>query len=79
MRAATHTEVYRSFKGTLRPRPQQWLTLAWSGVRIGFRKKLPALFLYLVPAILTIVTSFIIQIKFDAEAGNIVGLNPNQG
>lgn len=79
MKAATHTEVYRPFRGKLRSHPVQSATLAWSGIRVGFRKKLPALFLFVFPAILTIVTSFMIQLKFDAEAGNVVGLNPNQG
>ncbi|MEM9380892.1 MAG: hypothetical protein AAGB93_13145 [Planctomycetota bacterium] len=69
MRAETHTEVYRRFHGTLRRRPLRSLTLAWSGVRIGFRKKLPVLLLYAIPLISTIVTSFVVQFKFDAESG----------
>lgn len=69
MKAATHTEVYRPFKGELRQRPFRAGTLAWSGIRIGFRKKLPALLLFMVPTIQTIVSCFIVNLKFEAESG----------
>ncbi|MEM9801103.1 MAG: hypothetical protein AAGA20_12320 [Planctomycetota bacterium] len=75
MKAATHTEVYRKFDGELQRRPNRARTLAWSGVRIGFRRKLPALLLFTIPAISTIVTSFIVQLKFEAEAGTIGGMS----
>lgn len=67
MKAATHTEVYRPFKGNLKTYPLRALTLAWSGIRIGFRKKLPALLLFVVPAILTIYTCIVVQITFEAQ------------
>ncbi|MEM8709505.1 MAG: hypothetical protein AAGG01_01020, partial [Planctomycetota bacterium] len=79
MNASTHTEVYRSFDGQLKARPNRALTLAWSGVRIGFRRKLPALLLFIIPAIMTIVTSFIVQITFEAKTGNVPGMAPTQG
>lgn len=79
MKAATHTEVYRPFRGELRRFPLRALTLAWSGVRIGFRKKLPALILFLIPAISTVVTCFLVQLAFEAQnpdvgAGSELGM-----
>ena len=74
MKATTHTEVYRRFEGELRERPLRSVTLAWSGIRIGFKKKLPMLLLFLIPGIWTIVTSFMVQLKFEAEAGTISGM-----
>jgi ABC-type transport system involved in multi-copper enzyme maturation permease subunit len=74
VKAETHTEVYRPFLGTIRPHPPRTLTLAWSGVRVGFRKKLPALILFTIPAITTVVISFLVQLKFDAEAGTVGSL-----
>lgn len=74
MKARTHTEVYRPFDGSLAKRPLRAATLAWSGVRVGFRKKLPALLLFAFPAISTIVTAFVIQVKFDVEKGALEGM-----
>ena len=74
MKAATHTEVYRPFKGQLRTRPMAAATLAWSGIRIGFRKKLPMLALFTIPAITTIVFSFMVQLKFEAASGTLTGI-----
>lgn len=78
MKAATHTEVYRPFNGTLRARPPRALTLAWSGIRIGFRKKLPALILFAIPTIWTIVTSFMVNLKFEAAAGTLTQYAPEE-
>lgn len=80
MKATTHTEVYRRFDGELRKRPLRSVTLAWSGIRIGFKKKLPMLLLFIVPGILTIVTGFMVQLKFEAESGtltNMAGMEPS--
>jgi ABC-type transport system involved in multi-copper enzyme maturation permease subunit len=73
MKAATHTEVYRPFRGELRQYPKRALTLAWSGVRIGFRKKLPALLLFTIPAILTIYVCFIVKLMFEAQNPDVAG------
>ncbi len=73
MKAATHTEVYRPFRGELRNYPLRALTLAWSGVRIGFRKKLPALILFVIPAISTIITCFMVQLAFEAKNPDVGG------
>ncbi len=73
MKAATHTEVYRPFNGELKAHPLRAWTLAWSGVRIGFRKKLPALLLFVIPAISTIVTCFLVQLTFEAQNPDVTG------
>ena len=67
MKAATHTEVYRPFRGQALRHPLRALVLAWSGVRVGFRRKLPALLLFAMPAIMTIVLAFVINLKFDTK------------
>jgi len=67
VRAATHTEVYRPFRGQALRHPLRALVLAWSGVRVGFRRKLPALLLFAMPAIMTIVLAFVINLKFDTK------------
>ena len=80
MKATTHTEVYRRFDGELRKRPLRSVTLAWSGIRIGFKKKLPMLLLFIIPGIFTIVTGFMVQLKFEAESGtltNMAGMEPS--
>ena len=66
MRARTHTEIYRPFRGAIRASAARASTLAWSGVRVGFKRKLPMLFLFAIPLIATIVGAFQIQLKFDA-------------
>lgn len=73
MKAVTHTEVYRPFLGELRKFPQRARTLAWSGVRVGFRKKLPALILFLIPAIATVVTCFMVNLMFEAQNPDVSG------
>ena len=80
MKAITHTEVYRRFEGELRKRPLRSVTLAWSGIRIGFKKKLPMLLLFIIPGVFTIVTGFMVQLKFEGEAGsltNMAGMEPS--
>lgn len=80
MKASTHTEVYRRFDGSRKAHPLRSLTLAWSGIRTAFKKKLPLLFLFLIPGIMTIVVSFMVQLKFEAEAGTIssmAGMEPS--
>ena len=51
MKASTHTEVYRPFEGQLLTRPMRPAVLAWSGIRLGFRKKLPAFLLFTPPTV----------------------------
>lgn len=79
MKARTHTEVYRPYSGTIRDRAARALTLSWSGVRVGFKKKLPMLFLFAVPVISTIVGAFQIQLKFDAISGELSFVTQGSG
>lgn len=80
MKAATHTEIYRRFSGTLRPSALRFLPLASSGIRVAFKRKL-ALVLFLPPLIGTVIFSFVVYAKFSLEAGLSAGPigqgNPN--
>ena len=76
--ASTHTEIYRPFEGELRPRPLRFLTIAWSGIRLSLRKKLPLLLLFTPPWIACIIASFLVQLKFTAESGNVPGVDAAQ-
>ncbi len=67
MKASTHTEIYRPFRGQLSRHPRRSLILASSAVRLGVRKRLPALLLFAVPAISCIVTSFVVHVSFTTE------------
>lgn len=69
MKAATHTEIYRPFRGTLAPAGGRWLTLARSTLRSALQKKLPLL-LFAPPAIATIIFSFVVYAKFALESGS---------
>ena len=67
MKATTHTEVYRRFEGQLRARPLRALVLARAAVRIGFKRKLPALIFYTPVAIACIVSSFQVYFVFATQ------------
>ncbi|MCP3916242.1 MAG: ABC transporter permease [bacterium] len=69
MKASTHIEVYRKFEGELKKRPFRAGIVALSGIRVGFRRKLPALLLYAIPAISCIVTCFLVNLRFNASLG----------
>jgi len=70
MKAATHTELYRPFRGSLRKRPLAALVLARSGIRTLFRTKKP-LFLYAIPLMQTIATCFVVHLAFSLESGAV--------
>ncbi|MEZ6013499.1 MAG: hypothetical protein R3F49_00165 [Planctomycetota bacterium] len=72
MKATTHAELYRPFKGTLRRLPLSALVLARSGIRTAFRSKKP-LFLYAIPAMQMVATSFIVNLAFSIKSGAIGG------
>lgn len=79
MKATTHQEIYRPFEGTLLPSPRRPLTLAWSGIRLGFRRKLPAALLFSPPAITGIVSSVRVHLMYlfseqAAAEGGLAGL-----
>ena len=65
MRSSTHTEVYRPFTGELIKKPRRSLILARSGVRIAFKRKLPALILYVPVAIATIAMCVFVNTRFQ--------------
>lgn len=64
MKATTHAELYRPFRGQLRRSPRTALVLARSGIRTAYRAKWPLL-LFAVPAIQMIVQSFLVYFAFS--------------
>lgn len=70
MKATTHAELYRPFRGTLSRAPWAALVLARSGIRTAFRVKRPLL-LYAIPLIQTVVTSFIVYFAFSLKSGDV--------
>lgn len=74
MKATTHGEIYRPFEGQLRPTPFRFLTIGWSGIRHGLKRKMPLLLLFAPTTISGIVTCVFVHLKFTAEAGT---LGPN--
>lgn len=77
MKAATHTEIYRPFRGELRERGLRAWPLVVAGVRTATKRKLPLLLLFGVPAIATVVFSFVVYAKYTAEAA--MGSMPGGG
>ena len=75
MKASTHTDVYRPFVGELKSNPRRALVLARAGIRVSFKRKLPALILYAVPAIMCIVYCF--QVHFTFSVAQQVTGAPN--
>ena len=73
MKATTHTEVYRRFEGELRSRPLRCLTIAWSGIRLGFRRKLPAALLYAPVLIICTARCVMVHFAFVLKSGDIGG------
>ena len=71
MKATTHTEVYRPFEGELRRRTFRSWPLAWSGMRVGGRRKLPLLMLFAPPMFGGIAQSVIVHLLYQAEAGSL--------
>lgn len=73
MKATTHTEVYRRFEGELRLRPLRCLTIAWSGIRLGFRRKMPALLLYAPVMITCIIACFTVHFTYELQSRSFGG------
>jgi ABC-2 type transport system permease protein len=69
VKASTHTEIYRPFRGELARGGRRWLPLARSTLRSALQKKLPLL-LFAPPAIATVIFSFVVYAKFALEAGS---------
>lgn len=70
MKATTHTELYRPFRGSLKRFPRRPLVLSRAGIRTAFRNKKPLL-LFFVPLMQTIVTAFVVQLAFSVQSGDI--------
>ncbi|MDA1264541.1 MAG: ABC-2 transporter permease [Planctomycetota bacterium] len=64
MKASTHTDVYRPFVGELKSHPRRALVLARAGIRVSFKRKLPALILFSPLAIACIVMCFRVHFMF---------------
>jgi ABC-2 type transport system permease protein len=73
VKATTHTEVYRPFEGELSPHPRRALVLARAAVRINFKRKLPALLLFVPLGIACIIMSFQVHFGFAAASGELFG------
>lgn len=67
MRAATHTEIYRPFKGKLSAHPFRAWPLVASGVRVATKKKLPLLLLYGFSGMATVIFSFVVYARYAVE------------
>ncbi len=75
MKATTHTELYRPFRGKLRRMPLTALVLAKSGIRTAYRSK-KTLLLFAVPWIQALTTCFVVHTAFsfqDADVASEVG------
>lgn len=64
MKATTHTEIYRRYSGELRSRPAVERILGWAGLRMAFRRKLPALILFTPSAITALVGCVMVHLRF---------------
>jgi ABC-type transport system involved in multi-copper enzyme maturation permease subunit len=73
VKAATHTEVYRRFEGRLRTHPLRFWPVFAAGVRVAKRRRLTLLLLYAVPAMATVIFSFVVYGKYAAEAQMMPG------
>ena len=64
MKATTHTEIYRPYEGELKSRPAVERILGWAGIRMAFRRKLPALILFTPSAITALVGCVMVHLRF---------------
>ncbi|MDF1837318.1 MAG: hypothetical protein P1V35_05580 [Planctomycetota bacterium] len=67
MKATTHTELYRAYEDPLHPRPPVERIMAWSGIRQGFRKKLPALSFFGPSVIVALVGCVWVHLSFSLK------------
>lgn len=72
MKATTHAELYRPFRGQLRRAPRTALVLARSGIRTAYRSKWPLL-LFAVPGIQMIVRCFLVYFAFSLKDSELTG------
>lgn len=76
MKATTHTEVYRRFEGELLRRPFRPWILAISALRLGFKRKLPALLLFTPVGIHAVVNCFKVYLGYLALTEQFLGDDP---
>lgn len=69
MKAATHTEVYRPFRGQLAPRRWRFVPLLVSGIKTATKKRLPLVLLFAPLAIGTVIFSFTVYAGFAIQEG----------
>ncbi len=74
MRAAsTHTEIYRSFKGSLAPSRWRFWALYRAQMAVATKRKLPLLILFFGPAMTGIIVSFMVYMRFSLEETGAAG------
>jgi ABC-2 type transport system permease protein len=71
--AATNTEIYRRFRGELRPTALRFLPLARASIRTATKRKLPLVILYAPPVIATVIFSFVVYLRFSLQSGVMPG------
>lgn len=67
MTAATHTEIYRPFRGSLAPSRWAFWPLYRAQMAIATKRKLPLFILFFGPAMTGIVVSFLAYLSFQIE------------
>lgn len=69
MKASTHTEVYRPFKGQLAPSRFRFAPLLLSSIKTATKKRLPLVLLFAPLAIGTVIFSFTVYAGFAIQEG----------
>ncbi|MDZ4774223.1 MAG: hypothetical protein SGI72_13920 [Planctomycetota bacterium] len=70
MKASTHTEVYRPFRGELTTRRMRFVPLLSSNLKTATKKRLPLVLLFAPLAIGTVIFSFTVYAGFAIQAGD---------
>jgi len=65
VKATTHTEIYRPFAGELGKHPLRFWPIAWGGIKVARKRKLPMLLLFSVPTIWCIVACVLVNAKYS--------------
>lgn len=73
MKAATHTELYRAFKGALSPARLRFWPLYRAQMAVATKRKLPLLILFFGPAMTGIIVSFLAYTRFSIEETGSAG------
>lgn len=69
MKASTHTEVYRPFRGKLSPRRLRFVPLLAACIKTAAKKRLPLVLLFAPLAIGTVIFSFTVYAGFAIQEG----------